>query len=519
MDKNLHLRNKLSNEELPKELAWENVADGILAEVIETPALVSEVVVFKTPALKYLSILATLFFAGALILLLLVPDDRIVLTNQVSETAEVLETKNVDRTSSTITKSDSVDRTPTHQYTNEQTTTTPSHAQPALKTNRNNDITTSKALNDKSRSSTTIESSINETSDPKTNATANPILQKPASASLANDTDNQIATKQTTVIQQQTNASSSTTKSSILPSSEEQNQTSILAASTNNTPVKQQDQNRFLEPPASLSSALLAIKFNKEKEGIESVVTVTSPPAITPVKMSRLAIELGAGTNLINPNYSGSDLSTLRQANEHSVPGLSSSLAIRYQLDKNWAISTGVQYQSLATKLDYYNTWDTIVTRPKQIIEVNSLNGESSEYYIDTEVETFAYDSVIHYNSIRVISIPLIVTKSWASFKGVRLETSLGLSYGIATSAEGKHIYKTTNETKDYSVRPISSQQYKSKANALAGIGLSYPVTERFYLSGTLGGSYALNSWTNNSSRESSHPLIFDAVLKLGFKL
>ena len=503
MDKDLHLRNKLGEEELPPELAWENVAEGILAEVGRNSATNGTGAEQTWSAIKYVSLITTMFFTVAIALLLFVPNDELAQNNHPAQSSTILTQNTSKEKAVTNFDSDILITNATNTSPEKAEASSNNDLYPANETMSAN--SKDKLYSSKKSLANQSNSTINK-SKTKIQAAKNIHRQQLQTTTATNYTIADLGEWKTT---------DKASASQILKKQDHQNQSTELAQkATSNSELLQ--RNAFSLAAISVNSLL--VQFQREQIEMKSAIN-HSPAVIYPTKSSRLALELGVGTNLLYFKNNGSDLSALRQGSEHRVFGTSSNLTIRYLLNDNWSISSGIQYHSLVSKLDYYNKWDTIVDATKRIIEINSLNGESTDYFKETQVETFAYDSVLHYNSVRVFSVPLLVTKSWASYKGLRLETNIGLNYGIATTSDGKTIDRSANGEKGYSVRSLSSKEYKSRTNLLAGIGLSYPLGKRLYLSGTLSGSYGLNTWTNTSSIESSHPFILNAGLNLGYRL
>ncbi|MFK8164374.1 MAG: hypothetical protein AB8H12_18160, partial [Lewinella sp.] len=204
----------------------------------------------------------------------------------------------------------------------------------------------------------------------------------------------------------------------------------------------------------------------------EKEPTVENFKSIGPIKKSlRPRMELGifVGTNMLRhryPSVSTDDLADVLNATRGEALGQSASLEVGYRLKPGLKAYTGLELLKTHTTFSYSEQWDTVTMR----------NGQ--------EIEAIATRRVQHNNRQTILSVPLMLEKSFAAG---RWEAGLaaGLSFNCLVEQKGRSLN--------------ALQQVVTYSN---GGGTNLPAPE-FYLSYQLRPSinYRLNSRMSLTAR------------------
>jgi len=232
------------------------------------------------------------------------------------------------------------------------------------------------------------------------------------------------------------------------------------------------------------------------------------------------SIEIAAGANLFTPNFGDSNLGDAKSSYNKLIPGLGAEVLFTYVINPKWQIAAGLNYQSLENKLDYYNEKEVrenkdVVTR----IEVNAISGDSTHHTANENVVTTHWQKVVHYNSNKMLSIPVLLNRNWNMHKRFKFVTGVGLQYNLGAISSGKAITGDDGELSSYKIEDYTNGFYsiQSSINFLLSTGVNYELTDRSYLGVDLRGSLGMNDWSTQEEY-SAKVMIFDSRFKVGYR-
>lgn len=269
-----------------------------------------------------------------------------------------------------------------------------------------------------------------------------------------------------------------------------------------------------------VSNALPHVLFHHKTIAISDVSFASNP--IQPVsKLSRLSVELGAGLTYLSPNLRGEDFQTRqRSITEKGLLAYSTNISMHYQLNSEWTVSAGLSYAKYSSRLDYFDSRDTMTLHENVPVETNSnsLTGESSTIYDDVLVDALSYDRVIHYNDYKFFTIPVSVSRIFKKSDRVDFNLGLGIKYNHLIVNSGRTLDYTESDHTLYKVIDQSEKSYaKSNVGLLGSIGVNYRISSKMYLSTGLHASYSPKDM-DSSEAIAFKPLMMDLRLGLGYR-
>lgn len=231
---------------------------------------------------------------------------------------------------------------------------------------------------------------------------------------------------------------------------------------------------------------------------------------------SKVNLSIQAGTALMPSNYSGSDLSDAKRNFESPAFGKSLKLKLNYKLNHSISIQTGITYQSLTQKFDYYHEKDTLVNR--NIVTRNVFTNVISETGNSIMIPAVKWQKVVHYNRTNLLSIPLIVSKHFALNRKFEAQIGLGTNFTIIGNSKGRTIGESTIDDQDFEVINFDNDLYKfsSTFSWILNANIAYKLTPKM----TIGIGLESTKFAQNVSLvdgEIFRPFILDGSLQLNY--
>lgn len=292
-----------------------------------------------------------------------------------------------------------------------------------------------------------------------------------------------------------------------------------LTPSNNNYNINDRRITRANGLQRILLSSLESNKPN-QADSYSPVVSTYEAPSVLSISHKPFSVELAVGTNLFNPNFGGTELGDAKSTYNKAVIGLGAEFLLNYSWSDTWQISTGLNYQALENKLDYYNEKEFIENRNEiSHIFVNSISKDSTFHYSNRDVSITKWELVKHYNKNTIISIPILLNRTWNLKKDLQFLTGLGMQYNLRSSSLGKAIVSDQGEKSTYQIEEYGDNIYSIQSNmhALLNTSLHYAISDRVYLGLGLRGSLALKDWSTQIEY-TARPLTMDARFKLGYR-
>ncbi len=244
-----------------------------------------------------------------------------------------------------------------------------------------------------------------------------------------------------------------------------------------------------------------------------------SKPNIDLPTVPKWSLGLYSGATLWQLNAKGSTLGDEKAQFEKGIFSYGASAKIDYKLHSKWSLSTGLEWQSLQSKLDYYNEKDSIVTRNILTQQfVSPITGNPySEVRQDVELVGIAWKEVIHYNNYQMLSIPVVINRHFHFSNKWNASIGTGLQYGRLLKLEGRSLgYKNVAEEITDIVDLQKDNFSKNQVAVLAQISLNYQINQ--YWSLTFSNRINQNlSNLNNTDTHTLRPSIMSNYLGLNY--
>ncbi len=273
-----------------------------------------------------------------------------------------------------------------------------------------------------------------------------------------------------------------------------------------------------------LSPNLLAKKYfiaSKNYPTLQPKLTKPNGPTQTINSIDNpWAIEFGLGAHVFNPNFAGSELAEAKASFNNAFIGYAGEFLLKYSLSPNWQIGSGISYQNLVSELDYFNSTYSVENQEVlTLIEVSLLSQDSTFHYTNKDVSTLNWRRVLHYNTSKVFSIPILFERNWNLNNKWKWTTGLGTQMNIWSRSQGKAIISDQGELSTYEIVDYENDFYSINGNfnILLNSGLKYAFNEHMYLGMDLRGSMALQNWSTDLAY-SSKPIVFSSNFKIGYQ-
>jgi len=230
------------------------------------------------------------------------------------------------------------------------------------------------------------------------------------------------------------------------------------------------------------------------------------------------SIEIGLGANLFSPNFGNTALGEVKSSFTSGSVGFAGEVIFDYALSSKWSINTGLAYQTLNSTFDYHNEKEVLEnTEVVTLIEVNAISKDSTRHFANEDVEAVFWQRILHYNSTKLVSIPVLINRKWNLGQRFQLTTGAGLQFNALSFSNGKAIISDQGEFSTYEVVSYENELYniQSKFHALVSTGINYKLNDKSYFGLSLNGSYSLNDWSSDLAY-SSKPWVLASKFRVG---
>lgn len=249
--------------------------------------------------------------------------------------------------------------------------------------------------------------------------------------------------------------------------SESQSENTVMIA--DNTMLSKSDS-RIISDINLLAIHRKSLSTEREEIKMPNVV----PPIIIVNMENPWSINLNGSANFFNLKYeAGMNTEQFAsQANDAIGPlqiGNSVGVNLEYQINRNWSVTSGIEFNNYENKLSTVLVSDTTVL-DDQIIR-NALN-----------VRT-----VVHHNKLSTFSIPIGIAYDYKVSGNWSLGASVGVSYSIIKSQSGRLLGREENII-DYSNE--SNSQFDNFTSFRANPYIRYRVSDHTSLQFIMGLSY-----------------------------
>ncbi len=191
-------------------------------------------------------------------------------------------------------------------------------------------------------------------------------------------------------------------------------------------------------------------------------------------------ISLTGGMTSWATRYSGSKLAAENSLAENEILSYGLAADLSWYFREKWKITSGIEYLSLESKLDYTYKKDSVLTRSHSVTSALTGNPLSVPNWSSNR-EAVATLRTKHFNKHQLISIPVLLT---AQFKmparRFGVELGAGIKYTFLSTSKGKTLRPLPkNSSGEFAPFPIGQSDF-SFAN-------------KFYLLGNTSVFYQLN--------------------------
>ena len=227
-----------------------------------------------------------------------------------------------------------------------------------------------------------------------------------------------------------------------------------------------------------------------------------------------LSLALGSGINYWQLNQTETGKDNLLAGKDKALIGLSSSLQLNYLLQPNWAISTGLNYRQLNSRMNFFKEETTQEKRENVLVgfRILSITNDTTKIYSDTAVNVTRTRQIVHHNSFKQWSIPMMI-KYLVRKNRIELGLGLGTQLTLQSKDNGRVVYQNVidfnTENRFYSTNFTWA--------ILGSVELNYHLNKRYFLGTQVQFSSNLSDW-NAQEGLRTKPFIFQNQLILGIK-
>lgn len=186
------------------------------------------------------------------------------------------------------------------------------------------------------------------------------------------------------------------------------------------------------------------------------------------------------------------------------------------QLNKGYFVMAGIQYQQLESKFQYNQILQNYnVILKDTIIHVlnNSLTGNQSIVRGDVELSVGAERRIIHYNTSRLVKASLAIGRSWRSYPW-QADLYLGAGINALVHNQGRALFN--NEIYDYSGTTNALFQNSWAFDAILGSRLQYFVNKNLGITAGFQYQKSMVNWSSDSAIN-SFPSLFGLQMGLSY--
>lgn len=176
---------------------------------------------------------------------------------------------------------------------------------------------------------------------------------------------------------------------------------------------------------------------------VEPVIAVSENSSLVKNDFTpRKRLVLLGGLSAWSPGYG--QTKPERHAYEQPLASGYAELSYLHTLKGNYILLAGLQYHQLESRFDWGQTIDDYqITLTDTIIGVatNALTGKPSLAYGDVTLSVKAQQTVRHYNTTRILQLPVAIGKTWGN-KSWQADALVGAAAAVWSQSRGLTLYQ-----------------------------------------------------------------------------
>jgi hypothetical protein len=172
-----------------------------------------------------------------------------------------------------------------------------------------------------------------------------------------------------------------------------------------------------------------------------------------------------------------------------------------------------VQLESRFEWSQAINNYTVTLTDTITEVQVNALTGEYTTVRGDVDVSVNAERQVIHYNTTRLIQVPLAVGKSWRWGRW-QADLMVGGVLNVQSMNRGRTLFE--GELVDYDDSSTDFMSNQWKVHGMGAANITYRVTEQFGITGGFQFQKSISNWSTEENI-SMRPYLFGAQVGLTY--
>ena len=264
-----------------------------------------------------------------------------------------------------------------------------------------------------------------------------------------------------------------------------------------NDQVQNQQQQQLIQisPIKSLHEGSIVSQFDAMSQLEMTLLAIDLKES--KAKKIRQRISVGAGVNYLMNRLTATELVTdNRRIKEEGLMGYSASLQYGLDVSPKWSINISASYDQFKSKLDYYDSRDTIVNRNVHVLDqINSLTGDRRGIYEYQDLDALAWNQVIHKNTYTYFTTTIFAERQLFSSKTLSLHAGGGVNLNYLHSSNGKMIRSTPMDNLLYEVQRLEDVKVdKFGYGVAARLGMSWDISQRSFINLSVESNYDLSS-------------------------
>lgn len=208
------------------------------------------------------------------------------------------------------------------------------------------------------------------------------------------------------------------------------------------------------------------------------------------------SISINGGLLSSFSNYGSTPIDALKSKYEKEALGYSFGIGYHRVLSNKISLNTGFDYNTMRSILDYKETTSYLEQRDNLLLsmDINTITGDTVKTYGTGIVTGKQTRTVLHYNTQRVLSIPVLLSYMIQN-KKFHYTIGLGPVVHYNLSAKGRTIVDT-DQFLTYDKNYFNTLNY----GLLARLGVKYSLGERYLIGLDVSFSAPLGKWNIDSS-------------------
>lgn len=243
------------------------------------------------------------------------------------------------------------------------------------------------------------------------------------------------------------------------------------------------------------------------------LIEITNP-ALNKKEKSEIknSISISGGILSSATNYGNTSVDIIKSKYEKDALGYSFGLGYNRVISDKFSLNTGIDYSILRIILDYEETTSYAEQRDNLLLsmDINTITGDTIKTYGTGTITGKQTRKVLHYNTHKVISIPLIVLYNIQKSK-FRYTVGLGPVLNYNLSANGRTIYAIDD------FQTIDKSYFKKMTVGMqAKLGINYSINKRYFIGFNIHYTSPINKW-NSSSEFTLSRNLFGSNVSVGY--